>query len=427
MPLLTMAGTIWAIAELFTAFLFLAQFYANGTISSGILSASYAFSCYLAWPYLAAFPGLFSTGALSLADQQVSLVLWSAWHCTFPMLAMCAVMTDSPLGRIVSRQKIRIASRVIVGAPVVAATLTAALVFHYRETLPLLIASGHFQELWKVGISPVLISVNASACAVLLARRPRTTLALWLAVAIFASTLDVLMTSLTPTRFSYAWDLGKLITVFTAGIVLVMMLSEIAGLYARIARLARVDVLTGLPNRRAFDEHMQVVFANARRLHGSIALLMLDIDHFKRYNDSFGHIAGDECLRRVARALAAQATRPLDMVARYGGEEFVVILPATPLGGAVTIAERMRVAVERLPETDQPGGVTISIGLSHAVDAACADDAELLLAADRALYHAKHLGRNQVARSDVNSASAPELADSPERIPDSAEAITSGN
>jgi len=165
----------------------------------------------------------------------------------------------------------------------------------------------------------------------------------------------------------------------------------------RLERLARIDDLTGLPNRRNFDATLQSEWARARRCGHSLSLLMIDIDHFKLLNDHLGHPEGDKRLRDVAAALAACASREGDMVARYGGEEFVVILPATTAAQAWHIAERMRTSVYDLAlPTPAPGGkVSISIGVSSS-DAGNSDPQMLLADADAALYEAKRGGRNAV-------------------------------
>ena len=142
---------------------------------------------------------------------------------------------------------------------------------------------------------------------------------------------------------------------------------------------------------------------NARRLHGSMGLLVIDIDFFKSYNDAHGHLAGDECLRRVSRELSASAGRPLDLVARYGGEEFVVALPDTSLRGVLEVAERIRARIEALRFTAskrENRGITVSIGVSYVRDALGTNDLVLFETADHALYDAKEQGRNQVRLGD---------------------------
>lgn len=166
----------------------------------------------------------------------------------------------------------------------------------------------------------------------------------------------------------------------------------------RLERLTLVDALTGLANRRQFDASLRREWARAHRTDEGLALLMIDVDHFKLLNDSFGHPVGDRRLHDVAQALAACATRAPDIVARYGGEEFAAILPAVTPAQAILLAETMRSAVERLDlRSPAPlGHVTVSIGIGHIDHVADGDVAALIAAADRALYEAKQGGRNRI-------------------------------
>jgi len=165
--------------------------------------------------------------------------------------------------------------------------------------------------------------------------------------------------------------------------------------------LSLVDALTHIPNRRRFNETIDAEWKRAARENTSLALLMIDIDHFKEYNDYYGHGAGDTCLQTVAATLADGVSRPGDLVARFGGEEFVVVLPETDLDAARLIGERLLQQVAALQLKHEYSGVepfvTVSIGC-----AAIAPEDEnetpvmLLEAADKRLYQAKHAGRNCV-------------------------------
>jgi len=162
--------------------------------------------------------------------------------------------------------------------------------------------------------------------------------------------------------------------------------------------LARIDGLTRIPNRRHFEESMEREWRRSLRSGDSLALLLVDIDHFKRLNDSYGHPAGDRILQNVARALAACATRSSDTVARYGGEEFAALLPSIGREGALKVAEAMRAAIEglALPTPAATGRVTVSVGLAYIVAVEGGYPSELLAQADEALYRAKAEGRNCV-------------------------------
>ncbi len=171
---------------------------------------------------------------------------------------------------------------------------------------------------------------------------------------------------------------------------------------ARVVRLARHDALTGLLGRRAFLEQLESEWARCARLGLPLSLLAVDVDHFKRLNDSLGHAAGDECLRRVARALEEATRRPGDAAGRLGGEEFALLLPGAAHADAHAIAEslRARIEAERIPHPDSPVGpcITVSVGVATAEPAGAPGPGceALLRQADRALYAAKRGGRNRV-------------------------------
>ncbi len=168
--------------------------------------------------------------------------------------------------------------------------------------------------------------------------------------------------------------------------------------------LSSLDGLTGIPNRRQFDEMLALEWNRMAREKMPLSLIILDVDHFKRFNDRYGHLAGDSCLRRVAAALADMIRRPADMVARYGGEEFAAILPGTTLDGAQVVAESMRRTVADLgiEHADSPvqNVVTVSLGVSSVIPIPGCIPADLLQAADHGLYQAKQEGRDRWIRAD---------------------------
>jgi diguanylate cyclase (GGDEF)-like protein len=167
-----------------------------------------------------------------------------------------------------------------------------------------------------------------------------------------------------------------------------------AWLLEEVQRMAETDPLTGLANRRTFDKVLERELSRARRGGGELSLVMIDLDHFKAFNDAHGHQAGDDLLRQVARALVRSA-RDYDTVARYGGEEFAVILPATSWEDSTSAATRLRVAVSRV---SSPSPVTASAGVATFPTSA-GGAASLIKAADEALYRSKRSGRNRVTRA----------------------------
>jgi diguanylate cyclase (GGDEF)-like protein/PAS domain S-box-containing protein len=168
-------------------------------------------------------------------------------------------------------------------------------------------------------------------------------------------------------------------------------ITEEKAAHMALEQMATRDSLTGLANRRCFDDTLAAEWQRAQRQRLPLSLLMVDVDHFKRYNDVHGHLGGDDCLRRVATAVASEM-RANDLVARYGGEEFGVILPNQDLNGAAAVAERIRTRVERLRN-----GITVSIGAASMLAESASEPSMLLAVADAALYRAKRQGRNRIA------------------------------
>lgn len=174
------------------------------------------------------------------------------------------------------------------------------------------------------------------------------------------------------------------------------------------------DGLTRVANRRRFDEKLEAEWSRALRQGHPLSLVLLDIDYFKRVNDDYGHLAGDDCLVNVARVCAEEIQRSGDLLARYGGEEFSVLLPATPEAGAVSVAERLREAVAEAPvhidDQADPVNISVSAGVATIIPAPGSRPSDLIARADEALYAAKHAGRNRVmVFRDSGAGTVPDL------------------
>jgi diguanylate cyclase (GGDEF)-like protein len=206
---------------------------------------------------------------------------------------------------------------------------------------------------------------------------------------------------------------------------------QLAALNAELHVLSDRDALTGIANRRSFDERLTLEWRRAARQRQPLGLLMIDIDHFKRYNDYYGHLQGDDCLRRVAQALAMTATRAGDLVSRYGGEEFAVLLPGSSLESAAALGAKVCAAIRALgiphADSDAAPQVTVSIGAASGVpsrrpsgpgsqttEPSAADGSSglpsveaLLARADRALYAAKAAGRDRVCMDEPGTETKP--------------------
>ncbi len=178
------------------------------------------------------------------------------------------------------------------------------------------------------------------------------------------------------------------------------MEEELLALNRKLEALTLQDGLTGVANRRLFDQTLKSEWFHAMRDRQPLSLIVLDIDHFKQYNDCYGHLKGDECLSRVAQALNKIPLRATDLFARYGGEEFVLLLPKANIESAIEIAEKCRSLVQDLAIPHEKSGtsnvLTISVGVASITPAADSEPASLFDVADRLLYQAKECGRNRV-------------------------------
>lgn len=181
-------------------------------------------------------------------------------------------------------------------------------------------------------------------------------------------------------------------------------LSELKAANFNLENLSYTDGLTGISNRRNFDSYIEMSWNNCLNSNKPLSLIMMDIDYFKLYNDNYGHIKGDDCLKAVAKELSKSAKRTLDLSARYGGEEFVIILPETHKDGAEVIAEEIRKNIINLdiPHESSPisKNVTLSLGVTTMVPNNQHTISEFINDADKALYEAKSLGRNRTCSVD---------------------------
>jgi diguanylate cyclase (GGDEF)-like protein len=191
-----------------------------------------------------------------------------------------------------------------------------------------------------------------------------------------------------------------IITLLLSVAVIFVLTKNISGIERRLMKLSAVDSLTGVLNRRSFDQLLDLEWKRSMRSHQPLSLILIDVDHFKPYNDIYGHYEGDRCLKRVAQLLSGSLHREEDIVARYGGEEFAVLLPNVDQDGAREVAERLKMSVyseEIVHERSEAGGfLTISLGVATVISSLNLDEADLIRTADLALYESKSSGRNRV-------------------------------
>lgn len=294
-------------------------------------------------------------------------------------------------------------------AGVAALVLALALIVTLgADHLPAIIARDNYTLLISSGVGPTVLLFNTVALIALWRAIGRTgsVTQLWLLNAALASTLDVAITLAAGARYSFGWYAARMTSLLCASAVLGAFLYEFYRLQVslsaanqRLTALADTDGLTNLGNRRAFDRRLAEEWARGARSGEPLALLVLDVDQFKLYNDNHGHQGGDECLRAVAGAIAGAVRRPSDFAARYGGEEMALLLPNTNREGALHVAEKLRAAIQALNiahPTSKHGVVTASIGVAAEIPDAVETGRRLVAYADEALYKAKNGGRNRV-------------------------------
>lgn len=401
---MTSFGSVMIVINLLLAVLLFSKGSIEGRGDATRLGTAYFFVTVIFVPLLAAFPGAIMP--TSIIGTPLSAVwLWSFWHAGFALfVARYAWFAERPNAKTASPLLAIVGVSATCGALAIVATT-------FLPYLPSTMADGHTLFSGVGGAIPISILVlDAIALALVCRLRARTHEELWLAVAMVAALFDVWLTYRGVERFSLGWYVAKLASLFTSLAVLVTLLHEVTLLRARVGAsntalrdLVHVDGLTGLNNRRRFDEMIETEWRRARRERQPVSLLMIDVDYFKRYNDCYGHVQGDECLRRISTMLASSLSRPGDAAARYGGEEFVILLPATDAAGAFQVAERLRSNVHELaiPHSSSPlGCVTLSIGLATAVPGPMTSIAGTIADADKALYRAKRDGRDQARGVD---------------------------
>jgi len=180
----------------------------------------------------------------------------------------------------------------------------------------------------------------------------------------------------------------------------VQELSKLRESNYRLENLSVCDALTGISNRRHFDQYIEAGWKSNMRSGKPLSLVMADIDYFKSYNDNYGHIKGDECIVKVAKAMAQSVKRPMDLVSRYGGEEFAVVLTETDMNGATIVAEKIRKNINDLALTNEYSSIapyiTLSLGVATIIPSQSYTTEELINRADKSLYKAKSSGRNSV-------------------------------
>jgi len=394
-----------------TAYLLQEQFSLLRRPSLAVLGAGFWYSAMMSACYLVALPGAPDEPMLYRADEQTSTWLWVIWRFGFLVFIFAFVVLDKllPVKTTVSRRTV-IATRYLLGfgIPILVVLLAYGLEWGHGY-LPAVIDQGRFDPWFSLAVGfPALAFHLALVLAFVALTRLKSLTDVAFTFALLAWLLGDTLTLTATARFTLGWYMGLLEYVASCLAVPAAFLIRLNALYVQVdklneslAALALLDGMTGLANRRQFDQRLAAEWLAAIRRREWLALLMIDVDRFKMFNDRFGHGAGDECLKSIALAIQNAAKRSLDLAARYGGEEFAVILPATERAGAILVAERILSTIRELAIPHPDGNpVSVSIGLAT-VRPRIDDQAEALArAADDALYRAKSEGKDRVVAAD---------------------------
>jgi diguanylate cyclase (GGDEF)-like protein len=413
--------------DMVTAVFLLGQRQLSRSHGLSLLAGGYLFTALMSMIHALSFPGLFAPTGLLGAGPQTTAWLYMFWHGGFPLFVIAYArygLKEEQLGP----GRITIAGTV---AAIVALVFGNALLATVGQgLLPAIMQGNHYAWAEIVVVTSLWLLILV-ALYVLMRRRPYTVLDLWLTVTMCAWLFDIALSALfNAGRYDVGFYAGRIYGLVAASLVLVVLLVEHGRLYVQLVklresdrekavelrRLSTVDQLTGIANRRAFDDALSQEWRRMMRHGSTLSLLLIDVDFFKRFNDTYGHVAGDRCLHTVAQALASRARRAGELAARYGGEEFAVLLPhidrdeARKLGEVIcaTVRER-KIPHER---SDAAPYITVSIGAASIADlpelAAALSRADtlpsatipgatvLIEMADHALYRAKLAGRNRV-------------------------------
>jgi len=385
------------------------QYHTTRYVPFAVLAVAYSTTALLQLPYLLTFPHVVSINGFGFGPQ-VATYFWLTWHAAFVLLVAGYVWADSYFSRkaVEPLDAAEFLRRYTLLAGVCAAGSIAAIV-SFHQDLPELVTAGGYTPLYHLLVEQLLLASACIVMATMIARNAlRHTTHLWLCVVLVAFAIEIYVSGeIVTSRFSLGWYMAYLEAAAWQTLFLFVQLHHANEQLAAFAADTRTlveetqrDALTGLFNRRGFDDRFESALAECGTSNSPIALLVLDLDHFKAYNDHFGHLAGDEALRKIAAEMTNIVNRPTDACCRVGGEEFAIILGGTDEAGAITVAERLRLGVMRLRIRHAPeiplAAMTVSIGLAVEHAASVPTAKSLYERADQALYRAKRTGRNRV-------------------------------
>ena len=402
------------VAMLVTSAILRNQYRGSHFAPFAFLSTTYATAAAVLIPYIVLLPHAFSANAFG-TGLQTAPWLWVEWHATFIIsLTIYALAERYFASRPVDTQ---LAARLVRGYVIFVIAVTEAVVITtivFHDRLPALVAPhGGYTTLFHI-LAQLLLALCAIVFVTLILRSgARDTIHLWLLVVVIALAIEIYLSAeLSRHAFSVGWYMGVLAALVWQGLLLATQLQHANEQMEAYGNQARTlieetlrDALTGLYNRRGFDDRFEDALEQCHTSLQPLGLIALDLDYFKSFNDHYGHIAGDEALRRIGDAIASVANRNEDTCCRIGGEEFAIVLPFTDEPGALTVAERVRAAVLRLKIPHAPSApnptMTVSIGVAVSDGRSKTSAKQLYESADQALYKAKRLGRNRIATANM--------------------------
>lgn len=401
--------SVAVLAIAFTAQILAMQYFATRYPPLGFLALAYVAEGTLVAVQLLAFPRVFAPTGLFGALPQTAAWLYVAWHVAF-LLPFAGYL--SQLGVDASdREAVKRANRVLsrwVCWTIAGVSASVLFAFRFSTLAPPITVGTQLSVAYRLTVAPAMMLLTLLVFVALVRRtRLRTVVDLWLALTLLTLACEQLLANvLGSARFTYGWYFARvewIVALVAYPAVLVAQMSRIisgmANANRSLEQVSDTDALTHLLNRRGFDARFAPGFVRCAAEAEPYALLLIDVDEFKRYNDTFGHPSGDAALEAVATVISRSISRPADLPARIGGEEFALGLPNTGPEGAIVVAEHIHAAIDALAIPQYPGCpfrvLTVSVGLATTVDGGIDGHDDLLARADRALYAAKHGGRNR--------------------------------
>ena len=378
------------------------------------LSTTYATAAAVLVPYIVLYPHAFSATSFGTGIQTPRW-LWVEWHAAFIVSLGVYVLADRffavrPVDTQFAARLVR--GYVVAVIAVAEAAVITTIVFHDRLPALELLRGGNTQ-LFHLIVQGLLGLSLVVLIGLLLRSGARDTIHLWLAVVVIALAVEIFLSADVGRHvFTIGWYAAVLAAVVWQGLLLAAQLQHANEQMEAYGNQARTlieetlrDALTGLYNRRGFDDRFEEALEQCRANQQPLGLIALDLDYFKSFNDHYGHLAGDEALRRIGDALSSVANRNEDSCCRIGGEEFAIVLPFTDEAGALTVAERVRAAVLRLKIPHAPSApiptMSVSIGVAVSDGRFKTTTKQIYESADQALYKAKRLGRNRIATAST--------------------------